>query len=51
MTLEELKIKLISSGLPVAYRSWPENAAPTLPYLVYYGESVETLPADGVVYY
>ena len=51
MTIEELKIKLISSGLPVAYRSWPENAAPTLPYLVYYEESVETLPADGVVYY
>lgn len=51
MTLEELKIKLTSSGLPVAYRLWPENAAPTPPYLVYYEDSVETLAADGVVYY
>lgn len=51
MTLAELKIKLQGSGLPVAYRLWPEGAAPPLPYLIYYEDSAETLKADGGVYY
>lgn len=51
MTLEELSIKLKTSGLPLAYRQWPENEAPALPYLVYYESSADTMSADGIAYY
>ena len=51
MTLEELSIKLKTSGLPLAYRQWPENEAPALPYLVYYESSADTVSADGIAYY
>lgn len=36
MTHEEVFQMLEGSGLPVIYYSWPENMAPSLPYLVYY---------------
>lgn len=51
MTLEELSIKLKTSGLPLTYRQWPENEAPALPYLVYYESSADTVSADGIAYY
>lgn len=51
MTLEELSIKLKTSGLPLAYRQWPKNEAPALPYLVYYESSADTVGADGIAYY
>lgn len=51
MTLEELSIKLKTSGLPLAYRQWPDKKAPALPYLLYYESSTDTLVADGQVYY
>ena len=57
MTLAELKTKLKTSGLPVAYRQWPvaspddpNSGPPPLPYLIYYEDGVDTLKADGVVY-
>lgn len=58
MTLAELKTKLKTSGLPVAYRKWPvaspddpNSGPPPLPYLIYYEDGVDTLKADGAVYY
>ena len=35
MTLAQLKDLLMSTGLPVTYRAWPEAAAPPLPFLCY----------------
>lgn len=53
MTLGEVKELLKSSGLPVAYRQWPEEAekVPPLPYLIYYEDSTDSMLGDGAVYY
>ena len=51
MTLEELKDRLETTGFPVAYREWPENAAPPLPFICYLVAYSNNFSADGEVYY
>lgn len=51
MTLRSLKEKLVSTGLPVAYRDFPEGEAPDLPYICYLCTDNDPLFADGTVYY
>lgn len=51
MNLELLKEKLVSTGLPVAYMSFPEDEAPPLPYICYLSTGDAPLFADGAVYY
>lgn len=49
--LEELKRKLEAAGYPVAYRAFPENDAPGLPFICYISRGRDSLYADGVEYY
>nr|DAE51435.1 MAG TPA: tail completion protein [Caudoviricetes sp.] len=42
---------LESTGLPVAYRAWPENEAPPLPFICYLVSYSNNFSADGIVYY
>lgn len=51
MMLEEVKTLLESTGLPVAYRSWPEKMAPPLPYICYLVAYSNNFGADGEVYH
>ncbi|MBR2311130.1 MAG: hypothetical protein IKA47_11475 [Oscillospiraceae bacterium] len=51
MNLEELKCKLESTGLPVAYREWPEGESPGLPFIAYLCKDTNNLYADGEVYF
>lgn len=51
MGLEKLKSTLEASGLPVAYREWPEGKAPALPYICYLSQGTNPLFADGQVFY
>lgn len=50
MTMEDVKTLLESTGLPVAYRSFPEDAAPALPFVCYHTPYSVNFAADGVVY-
>lgn len=50
MTLEGIKTILEATGLPVAYRSFPEGGAPALPFLCYYSPYTNNFAADGVAY-
>ena len=50
MKLEELKVILETSGLPVTYRAWPEGEAPALPYICYLETGSSIFAADGIVY-
>lgn len=50
MTLEDVKPLLESTGLPVAYRSFPEGGAPALPFLCYYSPYTNNFATDGVAY-
>lgn len=50
MTLEELKELLKTTGLPVAYRSFPENEAPPLPFICFLVANSNNFIADGIVY-
>lgn len=49
MTLQEMKERLLSTGLPVAYRAFNGRQEP--PFLVYLSEGSHTFPADGLVYF
>ena len=53
MTVEGLAELLAGTGLPVAYRAWPEEdeGKPPMPYLCYREREIHTLRADGVVYH
>ena len=51
MNLELLKDRLVSTGLPVAYLSFPEDEAPPLPFICYLSTGDDPLFADGTVYY
>ncbi len=51
MRLPELRAALEASGLPVAYRAWPENAAPPLPFICYLVTGSNNLHADGEIFY
>lgn len=50
MSIEEIKDMLTSTGLPVAYRSFPHGKAPKLPFVVFYEEGDNNFAADGIVY-
>ena len=50
MTLGEFKELLETTGLPVAYYSFPENEAPSLPFICYISPGTDNFSADGVVY-
>lgn len=51
MQASEIKTKLEECGLPIAYRMFPENEAPALPWLVWYIDSETNFPADGANYH
>lgn len=51
MELSALKSQLKSTGLPVAYRAFPEGDAPNLPFICYLCTDDDPLFADGAVYY
>lgn len=50
MTIQELNRILDTAGLPYTYYSYPLNAAPALPYFVYYLPSMTPEPADDAVH-
>lgn len=52
-TLQEPEIQTIleGSGLPVAYRMFPEGGSPDLPFVVWYVGSERNFPADGDNYF
>ena len=49
--LKEFKNLLEKSGLPVAYREFPKNDAPELPFICYNETGTNNFPADGIVYH
>ena len=51
MTLKELGQRLKATGLPVTYRSWPENGAPPMPYICYLATYSNNFGADDGVYH
>lgn len=51
LNLEYVKNKLEASGLPVAYRVFPKDRCPMLPFAVYYSTGATNYPADGDNYY
>lgn len=51
MTLAELNTRLQATGLPVAYRAWPENAAPALPFICYFCAGFGSTAADASIYH
>lgn len=50
MTLEELKVLLDETGLPVGYHQWAVGQVPKLPYILYYAKSDNNFFADNEVY-
>lgn len=46
-----MKSVLESSGLPVAYLSFPEGDSPPLPFVCYYSTDVNPLFADASTFY
>lgn len=50
MTFREIAEMIEAIGLPFAYYSFPEGAAPLLPYIVYYYPGTENFPADNKVF-
>ena len=50
MTFKEIAEMIEDIGMPFTYYSWPENAAPPLPYIVYYYPGTQNFPADNSVY-
>ncbi len=50
MELKELYEILKSTGIPVAYRAFSEDAAPDMPILVYFVLYSNNFSADSVVY-
>lgn len=51
MTLREIEELLRKTGLPVAYRAFPEKQAPPLPYICYLVLNDNNFAADGKVYF
>ena len=51
MTLKELNELLETTGLPVAYREWPDEKAPPLPFICYLVVYSNNFGADNTVYY
>lgn len=50
MTFKEIAEMIEDIGLPFTYYSFPEGAAPPLPYIVYYYPGTDNFPADNKVY-
>ena len=50
MTYKEVKQMIESIGLPYAYRSFPINEAPALPYIVFYYPDNDDFAADNCNY-
>ena len=50
MTLEEIKNMLEATGLPVAYRAFPINDAPPLPFICFTLPGTNNFAADDTVY-
>ena len=50
MTYEQISTMISSIGLPYAYYSFPEEQAPTLPYIVFYYPDYDDLGADNINY-
>lgn len=50
VTLKDIEALLENTGLPVAYRSFPENIVPPLPYICYLNPYDNNFSADGQVY-
>lgn len=50
MTLSELTTQLKQTGYPVAYRYFPGDVLPQMPFIVYYVDETNNFFADGVVY-
>lgn len=50
MSLEEFKNILKTTGLPVAYHSFPEEEVPPLPFICFISPGTSNFAADGVVY-
>ena len=51
MELEEFKNLLETSGLPVAFGTFPEDGVPEMPFAVYTVPYSNNFSADGEVYY
>lgn len=51
MTLSELATTLESTGLPVAYDFFPEEAFVSYPFIVYREVSSQNMLADGITYH
>lgn len=51
MTLVEIKNLLSTTGIPVAYRCFPEGDAPDLPFICFLEKGSNNLAADGSVYH
>lgn len=51
MTLEQVADLLETTGLPVVFQQWQENAAPPMPYIVYISPYTDNFAADGVAYF
>lgn len=50
-TKSDIKAILEASGLPVAYKDFPEEEAPQMPYICYRFSYNNNFAADGHVYY
>lgn len=50
MTYKEIATMISSIGLSYAYRSFPEESCPDLPYIVFYYPSNDDFGADNVNY-
>lgn len=51
MTIEDIFALLSTSGLPVAYHSFPEKNAPQLPFICFLENGTDNMAADGRVYH
>lgn len=51
MTLAELNARLQTTGFPVVYRAWPEDAAPDLPFICYFSTGSGSIFADASIYH
>lgn len=51
MTMEELEDLLKTTGFPVAYRAWPDKAAPPLPFICYLVAYSNNFGADNRSYH
>lgn len=51
MTISEFKELLETTNLPVAHLSFPEEEAPTLPFICFLNPENNNFAADGIVYF